>query len=311
MKIHTNLQFDLSINTDPMRSYLVTADTTIQEMNNNLVTYLKLKDINLKLMQLLHDTAEIMCNYLFGTTIFCRNDGEQNISHATPRSIWSELPRIWQFLMGNDRTTLSPVLFSDLLFRAILCWQGQNDKGNGPCRQECCCSRGARLWAQICAQIKRGKEWGEMSNFPYFQYRVTSKRWAAVNHQIMRNVLTLSPATPLCPTWPSSPFGKWGFISTVTLKTAENGITYKYGSSASTYSWAILSWRSWRTCRTMFSLERRGHRKEIMNKEWDCPDCRREHSLRTVQLGYWRFFTLKNMLLANKRQQQMWTTNFL
>ena len=32
--------------------------------------------------------------------------------------------RLWQFLMGNDRTTYFPVLFSDLLFRAILTWHG-------------------------------------------------------------------------------------------------------------------------------------------------------------------------------------------
>lgn len=84
-------------------------------------------------------------------------------------------------------------------------------------------------------------------------------------HEIIINALTLSPATPLCPTWPSSPFGyreKDCVIKErkVMFKSFENK-SKLYGEWCATYSWAVLSWRSRRTCRTLFSLGRKDHRK--------------------------------------------------
>lgn len=68
--------------------------------------------------------------------------------------------------------------------------------------------------------------------------------------------LTLSPATPLCPTWPSSPCG-YGCVSQECRK--NDWISVTYGDWCTTHSRAIVSWRARGACGALFTL---GKKKE-------------------------------------------------
>lgn len=142
----------------------------------------------------------------------------------------------------------------------------------------------------------------------------------ALYYQIIL-VLTLSPATPLCPTWPSSPFGWKEEKCSIKecrgiVRTSEHRVRW-CGDGGTTYSLAVLSWRPWRTCGAQFPLERQG--KGHLNKR-----AKESTSLlpwserREILLPICTFWRKKNTIwvkkiakLCLKEQKQKGATNCL